>query len=341
MIIRSRAPLRIGIAGGGTDVSPFCDEYGGYVLNATINKYAYCTIEERCDGKIVFSAPDRNERVEYDSEPSLPFDGQLDLHKAVYNRIVGQFQDGQPLSFHMTTYCDAPAGSGLGSSSTLVVSMVKAYTEWLNLPLGEYDNAHLAYEIERMDAGLEGGRQDQYAAAFGGFNFMEFYKQDKVIVNPLRIKNWIINELEQSMILFYTGVSRSSGQIIQEQAANAKQKNKQSLDAMHELKADALVIKECILKGDIRLFAEFLDKSWNAKKKMAASVSNSHIDSIYNAAKAAGAYAGKVSGAGGGGFMIFIVNPVRRLEVLRALAGFNGQVMDVHFTKWGTQGWRV
>ncbi len=215
-------------------------------------------------------------------------------------RIVKQFNNNKPLSFKMITFSDAPAGSGLGSSSTLVVAILKAFEEWLNLPLGKYDLAHLAYEIERVDVGLSGGKQDQYAATFGGFNFIEFYAGDRVIVNPLRIKNRIINELENSIILYYTGISRESAKIIDEQSKNVKEKNLISLQAMHELKANALIIKEALLKGDIKKFANYLGKSWEVKKRIATIISNKYLDMVCVIAIEAGAYAAKVSGAGGG-----------------------------------------
>jgi D-glycero-alpha-D-manno-heptose-7-phosphate kinase len=341
MIFRSKAPLRLGLAGGGTDVSPYCDEYGGYVLNATIDMYAYCTIEVTTDKKVVFYAADRDEYFESESSSYLELNGYLDLHKGIYNRIVKQFNNNIPLSLRMTTYSDAPAGSGLGSSSTMVVAILKCYSEWLKLPLGDYDLAHLAYEIERIDVGLSGGRQDQYAATFGGFNFIEFYAEDRVIVNPLRIKREVINELENSIVLYYTGASRESASIIKEQIQNALMKRKTSIEAMHELKKDALIMKECVLKGDILGFAKYLGKSWEAKKKMASTISNSKIDMIYDRAIAAGAYAGKVSGAGGGGFMIFMVNPVNRLKIIRELENLEGKVLNFHFTTNGTEGWRV
>lgn len=341
MFIRSKAPLRLGLAGGGTDVSPYCDEFGGYVLNATVDMYAYCTIEPTEDNIISFYAADRNEYFESKSKQEFSLDGNLDLHKGIYNRIVRQFNQGNPLSLKVTTFSDAPAGSGLGSSSTMVVAILTAYAEWLNLPLGEYDIAHLAYEIERIDVGLSGGRQDQYAATFGGFNFIEFYAEDRVIVNPLRVKDWIINELENSIVLYYTGASRESANIINEQVKNTEQKNQKSLEAMHELKADALIMKESILKGDIIKFAQYLGKSWEAKKRMAASISNNNIDSVYEAAMNAGAYAGKVSGAGGGGFMMFMIDPTQRLSLVNALKRLDGQVMSFHFNRNGAEAWRV
>lgn len=342
MIIRAKAPLRLGLAGGGTDVSPYSDEYGGYVLNATIDMCAYTTIEVTNTPKIIFNAADQEEYFETDLTNYIDPIDSLVLHKGIYNRIIKDFNNGVPLPLKITTYSDAPAGSGLGSSSTLVVAMVKAFVELLNLPLGEYDIAHLAYQIERIDVNLSGGKQDQYAATFGGFNFIEFYQEDRVIVNPLRIKNWIINELESSMILYFTGRSRESAMIIDEQVKNTQLKNERSLEAMHELKADALLMKECILKGNIRQFAEYLGKSWNAKKRMATAISNKRIDHIYDMAINAGAFAGKVSGAGGGGFMMFMVDPINRLRVVNRLNALDGgKVMNFHFTNDGTQAWRV
>lgn len=341
MIIRSKAPLRLGLAGGGTDVSPYSEEFGGYVLNATIDMYSYCTIEVTDDGMVSFYAADREEYCEIASAEYIELNGTLDLHKGVYNRVVKQFNNSRPLSFKMTTYSDAPAGSGLGSSSTMVVTILKAFEEWLKLPMGEYDLAHLAYEIERIDVGLGGGKQDQYAATFGGFNFIEFYHTDRVVVNPLRIKNWIINELESNMILYYTGVSRESAKIIEEQSRNASERQVRSLEAMHELKADALIMKEALLKGELARFAQYLGKSWESKKRMASAISNTLIEQVYNIAMEAGACSGKVSGAGGGGVMMFCVDPVNRIEVIKALSKLDGQVMNFHFTNNGTQSWRI
>ena len=340
-IIRSRAPLRLGLSGGGTDVSPYCDEHGGAVLNATIAMYAYCTIEPLEEDKVIFVAADRDEYYEGRLNEQLKYDGLLDLHKGVYNRVVAFFNHGEPLACKVTTYSDALAGSGLGSSSTMVVAILTAFVEWLRLPLGEYEIANIAYEIERKDIGLTGGRQDQYAATFGGFNFMEFYADERVIVNPLRVKNWIIHELNSSMVLYYTGVSRSSADIIDQQIEHIKSADSQSLEATHQLKQDAYDMKESLLLGNMPRFAEILGRSWDAKRKLAAKISNKKIDDLIHKAKNAGAYAGKVSGAGGGGFIMFLVNPVEKLNMVKMLEKEPGKVVGFHFEKNGVQSWTI
>lgn len=339
-IFRARAPLRLGLAGGGTDVSPFSEEQGGFVLNATIDLYAQAILEPRDDGRIEFVAEDREETVTFDALPVLPAVGPLLLHRGIYNRIVRQFNGGRALSFKLTTFADAPAGSGLGTSSTMVVCIIQAFSEWLGLGLGEYEIAHLAFEIEREELNLAGGKQDQYAAAFGGFNFIEFGPgQDRVLVNPLRIKEWVRNELEASTVLFYTGQSRESAKIIEEQIAHTKAKSLPSLAAMAALKKDAVAMKEAILRGDLSGYADVLRRSWESKKKIAASVSNPQLDSIYNDIIDAGALAGKISGAGGGGFFMFFVPPTKRMATLRRLRNHQGEVMNFHFTQIGVQSW--
>ncbi|MCX6328773.1 MAG: dehydrogenase [Bacteroidia bacterium] len=341
MIYRSKAPLRLGLGGGGSDVSPYSDLYGGAVLNATIDQYAYCTIEETNTDSIVIHAADLDLKKRYPSLLNLPIDGHLDLQKGVYNRVIKEFGIKKPLSFNLTTYCDAPPGSGLGSSSTMVVAVLKAFTEWLNLPLGDYDMAYLAYQIERIDLGFRGGKQDQYAATFGGFNFIEFYKDDRVIVNPLRMKRWIVDELEVSMVLFYTGASRSSDKIIREQQKNTRTGKKLQIEATHRIKQNSYVMKDLLLKGDIIQFAKTLGKEWENKKKMASSITNKSIEKVYETAIKSGAYGGKVSGAGGGGFMFFTVDPLKRLNLINALNRFNGKVLNFHFSENGCQGWKI
>ena len=341
MIIRSKAPLRLGLAGGGTDVSPYSDMYGGAILNATISLYAYTTIEPRTDGKIVFSSPDAGFEEVYDSVAELPADGYFILAKVVYNRVEKDFAR-KPLSFRITSHVDSPAGSGLGTSSTLTVSLLGAFVEWLRLPLGEYDIARLAYEIERKDLALTGGKQDQYAATFGGFNFMEFLPDDKVIVNPLRIRQRVQDELAHNLLLYYTETSHVSAQIIEGQIRNVNSGKQSSIEAMHCLKRQAVQMKECLLRGDIDGLGKLLDYGWQEKKKMTSGISNPLLDDIYITAINAGATGGKVSGAGGGGFMFFYCPVTERYNVEKALTErFSGQVKRYEFTAEGLKTWTM
>ena len=341
MLIRARAPLRLGLAGGGTDVSPFCDVHGGCILNATIDRYAYAVIKTLDEPCVRFVSTDQQKTTSFPLGAELALDGELDLHKAVYQEVVRSFNGGRPIALELSTFCDAPAGSGLGSSSTLVVAMLKAFVELLNIPLDDYAQSQLAYKIERIDCNLQGGRQDQYAATFGGFNFMEFYANDRAVINPLRIKSSFICELEASLVLFYTGVSRESARIIADQSANVSSGSVVAIEAMHAIKREAMTMKECLLKGDFAGIVASMREGWESKKRSARTVSNRSIEEIYDAACAAGALAGKVSGAGGGGFMMFFAPPDKRMDLIRSLNRFEGQVSNCHFTKHGTQSWRV
>lgn len=341
MIVRSKVPLRLGLCGGGTDLSPYCDRYGGYILNATINMFVHCTIENSDNGQVKFCAADGDEVFQSKAIKKFRYDNTLDLHKGVYNRVVSDFNNGKPISVSVITYSDAPSGSGLGASSTLVVAMIKAYTELLNIPLGEYDIAHLAYEIERVDIGWSGGKQDQYAATFGGFNFMEFYENDRVIVNPLRLKHWIINELESWMVLYYTGTSRDSAKIIDKQTENTKGDNNKVIESMHMIKDVAQEMKKALIQGDMQTFAKLLGSSWEAKKQTADLISNKYIESVYECALATGAISGKISGAGGGGFMFFMVDPIKKYELMKALEKCGGRIFNFQFVQDGMKGWFV
>lgn len=338
MIYRSKAPLRIGLAGGGTDVSPYSDKFGGAILNATVSLFAYANIEPLNENKIIVTAFDRKEEQQFTLADELPIDGTLDLLKGVYNRIHKDYS--LPASgFRLSTFVDAPAGSGLGTSSTLVVAIIGAFVEWLKLPLGDYDIAHYAYQIERNDLKLSGGKQDQYAAMFGGVNFMEFYEADKVIVNPLRIKPQYLHELENNLVLYYTSTSRESAAIIDEQVKNVNNKNEKSIEAMHQLKEQARMMKEALLKGKLDEFGAILDFGFQQKRRMAHNISNGRIEEIYEAAKKSGATGGKISGAGGGGFMIFYCPGNTHHTVVEKLHQFGGEVKNYTFTKNGLSTW--
>jgi len=338
MLIRSKAPLRLGLAGGGTDVSPYSDLYGGGILNATINLYAYATIEQTDNRKIIFETADGSNVKVYDAGVIKP-EGIFDIHAGIYNRISSNYPD-KKLSFRLITSLDAPQQSGLGTSSTLAVAILGAFVEWLKLPLGEYDIAQMAYEIERFDLGMAGGKQDQYSATFGGINFMEFSK-DKVIVNPLRIKDSYLDELSHNLVLYYTDTSRLSSQIIQRQQQNVLNQDNAAIEAMHQLKNQAVMMKEALLRGNLDEIGKILDYGWKFKKQMASGITNESLDNLYKTAIKNGATGGKISGAGGGGYMFFYCPGNTRYSVIESLKQFGGHTERYEFTDDGLVTWTL
>lgn len=334
---RAKAPLRLGLAGGGTDIPAYSDRWGGACLNATINMHAFASIHPRVDGRIELGSADFGRSLELESVPELPLAGELLLLKGVYNRVVRDFNGGRPLAFSLITDANVPVGSGLGTSSAITVAVLGAFREWLRFPLGEYELARLAFDIERQDLALAGGKQDQYAATFGGVNFMEFNDGD-VIVNPLRIKQETLLELENNLLLYYTGKSRYSAAIIEEKVRGV-QASAQVVERMHRLKELAFEMKRLLLKGDLDRLGDLLDVMWQEKKRTGEHVSNELIDELYTEARGAGASGGKVSGAGGGGFVYFYCPGAAKYKVMQALSRFSGDVRRFQFTDWGLQSW--
>ena len=344
MTVRSKAPLRVGLAGGGSDVSPFCDIYGGAVLSATINLSAYCTIEEADDGIVGIDSFDADFHGEMPAGRLLPVDGGAPLVKGVINHLIrkGEGLDKVSRGFRITTWNDAPAGSGLGTSSTMVVCILDCMRKWLGLPAGPYDLAAEAYGIEREDLGFAGGRQDQYSAAFGGFSFMEFHPGGAADVRSLVLDEDVRSELETSLMLYYTGQSRSSAAIISEQQKNTSSGNEVAIEAMKRIRLSAFEMRDALLAGDMEKLARLLGLAWEDKKKMSSYVTNPMIQEAMDVAMGSGAIAGKVSGAGGGGVIMFMVDPTRRVEVSRALNGLgSGRVMPFQFSTRGSHSWFV
>lgn len=340
--VRSRAPLRLGLAGGGTDLASFSNAHGGVVLNATIDRYAYAHFCLSEGDKIVFKAMDLGAEEELDCSLDFDIKDGLCLHRAVYRYMMATYNNGRAIPVTISTTIDVPAGSGLGASSALTVALITAFAVAMQLPLGPYDVAKLAYEIERVHIGLMGGRQDQYAAAFGGFNFIEFLKGEAgVIVNPLRLRDAYLKEFESSLIICFSGQSRESADIVREQLGALNAADGSTFAAMHALKDLAVEMKTKLLDGRILEVSDILRASWLSKKQTASSVSNSAIDHLMDVAMDAGALAGKVSGAGGGGFIMLLADPEYRFSVIKALNIAGGEASSVKLTFDGAEGWAV
>jgi D-glycero-alpha-D-manno-heptose-7-phosphate kinase len=338
---RSRAPLRLGFGGGGTDIPVYSTQYGGCVLNATISMYAYSSVAPAKPGRVGIRLPVTGHIEEYDLDEMLQIrpSGPTTLVLGILQRFHREF--GRLPGMEVSAWSDAPAGSGLGASSTLAVAVCTALAESLQIPMGEYDIARMAYEIERVELSMAGGQQDQYAAAFGGINFMEFHKDGSVLVNPLRVRDAILSELESSLVLYFTGISRESARIIDDQVATVSSGAGKSMEAMHRLKDEAVSMKAYLLRGEIPLFYQAINQGWMAKKETSGSISNPKIEMLFAEAMAAGAVSAKLSGAGGGGFVMFFTQPEKRSRVVARLSELGGQVYPVSFTHTGAHHWSV
>ncbi|MBN1484092.1 MAG: GHMP kinase [Chloroflexia bacterium] len=334
MMIRSRAPLRISFAGGGTDVEPYPQERGGTVLSATIDKYAYATLIPRRNGQIRVESLDYDVVAKYNVDEKLPYDGELDLVKAVV-RTLG-YGEGMELFLHT----DAPPGSGLGASSTVVVALIGAFLHWQGRSLGDYEIAQLAYQIERVELGVQGGWQDQFAATFGGFNFIEFLGKETV-VNPLRIKRATLDELHYRLLLCYTGRTRLSARILDRQIDGYVRKREEVVAALDEIKALTLAAKNALLKGRLDEFGRLLHQGWQHKQRLADGISNPEIEALYQAGRQAGAIGGKLLGAGGGGYLLLLCPFERKHRIAQALEEAGGQVVPFNFDLRGLQTWQV
>lgn len=333
--IRAKAPLRLSFAGGGTDVAPFPAREGGRVLNATIDRYAYGSLRERADAQISIESLDLGVALHYGEDEDVRIDGQLDLVKAAIRRLG----NGRPArGFDLVLSTSAPPGSGLGSSSSLMVCLVGVLSRFFGHPMDAYETASLAWRIEREDLGLAGGMQDQYASAFGGFSFMEF-EAERTIVNPLRVPEDIVDELEASLLLCFTGATRVGGNVIDDQTSRYVAGEAGTADGLRAQKVLALEMKDALLRGRLVRFGELLDAAWHAKRGMSPLIPNRFIDDAYRVAKEAGAIGGKVTGAGGGGYMLFFAPFDKRHKVSNALAGIGADVADFAFDHRGMRTW--
>ncbi|MCI4350807.1 MAG: GHMP kinase [Thermoplasmata archaeon] len=330
-------------AGGGTDVSPYPEEKGGAVLNCTIDKYAYATLKVDRNGRGATSVHslDYNLQVHYDKPDDLVYNGELDLVKAALRVMYPTGEDGRPRdSLELFLHSDAPPGTGLGSSSTMSVALVGAFQRYLRETWTPYEMAELAYRIEREELGIKGGRQDQYAAVFGGFNFIEFNGR-RTIVNPLKIGSDVLNELAYRLLLCYTGTSHYSNDLIERQQKSYADREVNTVAALDATKQLAVDMKNELLRGNVDEMGRLLDQGWQLKKQFTTGISNPQIDAFYDKARAAGALGGKLVGAGGGGYLLLFCDFERRANVARAVNDSGGEVVDFTLVMDGVQAWPV
>ena len=339
-IYRSKVPFRISFGGGGTDMPSYTQTYTGAVINTTIRLFTHTSLQLRDDTKVTFKWINKDEFEEHAFDSELDCSYGLKLFKATHNHICKRFKI-EPIGYDIVSYQDVPTGSGLGTSSTLIVSLIGVYIELFNLPLGEYDIAEMAIQIERVELKENGGKQDQYAAAFGGFNYMEF-KGDDVIVNPLRIKDSVQDEMENNVVLYFTNFTRNSSDVLTEQVQKMKDKNKTSTLSLHALVEQAKLMKDCLIKGTIDDLGEILDYGFQQKKMLAKGISTPEIELLYKTALEAGATGGKISGAGGGGFMFFYCPNNTKYDVIKALDKLKmGYHQPFTWNKLGIRTWQI
>lgn len=339
-IYRSKVPFRISLGGGGTDIPSYTKNHIGAVINTTIRLFTHTSLQLRDDMDVAFEWVNKNEREQHSFSNELDCSYGLKLFKATHNHIFKRF-NLEPIGYDIVTFQDVPTGSGLGTSSTLIVSLIGVYQELFNLPLGEYDIADMAVQIERVELGESGGKQDQYAAAFGGWNFMEF-RGDEVIVNPLRIKDKVQDELENNIVLYFTNFTRRSSDVLEEQVRNIEEDNQTSMASLHWIANRAKLVKDCLLRGKIDELGEHLSAGFKQKTLLASGITTPEIQQMYDTAIKAGSTGGKISGAGGGGFVFFYCPDNTKYNVIRELDKLKiGYNQPFTFNKFGLRTWQI
>ena len=328
-LIRARTPLRVSFAGGGTDIREYYETHGGAVISATIAKYNYVTLRPRDDNK--FRIREENFGIDYSGYINKTHHN-TDKSK-FFNAIMKHFSP--KIGFDIMTHSDVVYGSGLGSSSAMIVALVGAFNTWLNLNMGTYELAETAYKIERQDLAIEGGKQDQYAATFGGFNFMEFSRSN-VVINQMRLKRSTIYDLQFRTLLVNTGSTRLSSHIIKTQKTRLS--DQKILDHYDKIKSLAIEIKNVLYKDQIDELGPLLAEEWSHKKLLSPGISNKAIDTIFKLAKKYGAIGGKLLGAGGGGYALLVTNEEHRYKLMTALSK-KYEVNAVEFVPSGLEVW--
>jgi len=327
-MIITRTPVRISFGGGGTDIPGFYEEHGGAVVSITINKYFYSFYNPRDDEKIQMISSDFQSLLSVDDFYSLKFGEGFDIPSAVIKHF--RLYHG----FDLFTASEIPPGSGLGSSGAVTVNMVRLCSKLKNETMTQRQIAEDAFFIQRQILNLPIGKQDEYAAAYGGLNFLEFSEKE-VSVNPIQIDPDTKKSLEKNLLLFFTKKTRQASTILQRQEDSIKGKDTSIIEAMIEVKNNAYHIKEALEVGDLKRFGSLLDQAWNSKKKMSPEISNDYLDRIYEIASQNGALGGKIAGAGGGGYFMFYCEEEKQENLKNAMASEKLAFLDFNFSDKG------
>jgi D-glycero-alpha-D-manno-heptose-7-phosphate kinase len=327
-----RSPVRISFGGGGTDLPSYYARFGGAVLSTAINKYFYTILQKRTDGKIQVISSDLRIAETWHDIACLPVKGgQLEIPLSVIKELECS------VSMDLFLASEILPGTGLGSSASVCVGVLKTLASYLDLRLSKYQLAERAFHIARDVLGKPVGKQDEYAAAFGGLNFITFDCDGTVHVEPLMLRPDVFRELQSSLMLFFTGAARDSSHILQEQEKVTLAGNGVVLESMHQIHGTAAQMRDALLKGNFRAFATLLHEGWEAKKKVSERISNPLIDEAYSIALQSGALGGKITGAGGGGFLLLFCEERHQVRVREAMARLNIRQMSFEFDLTGAQ----
>jgi len=311
-MIISKAPVRLSFGGGGTDLPAYYEHHGGAVLSVTIDKYFYCVLETTGDAPVEIVSSDYQLHQRLPDMGRVTLTGALKIPKAVLRHF------GVERGVYMALKGDVPTGSGLGLSGAVTVSLVQAVATFKGLDLSKAELARIASEVEIGALGRPIGMQDQYAAAYGGLNFMTF-SRDGVEVSPVVLPEGVLSGLERRLLLFHTGASRDSASILSGQKQATEENNAEVIAALDALKGQASRMRDALLAGDLDGFGRLLAEAWDFKKNLAKNITNPDIDGYYAAALAKGALGGKITGAGGGGFLLLYCPPERQADVIEEL----------------------
>ncbi len=328
----TRSPVRISFGGGGTDLPAYYEQFGGAVLSTAINKYFYTVLRKRGDGKIQVISSDLRTLETWENIAAMSVERSgLEIPLAVVKEL------GKNISVDLFLASEIPPGTGLGSSASVCVNVLKALSAYLHLPLSKYDLAERAFHTARNVLGNPVGKQDEYAAVFGGLNYIRFEREGGVTVEPVELESALLGELEQNLMLFFTGATHQSQTILQEQEESTRKDRGAALESLHAIAALADRMRMTLEDGDLHTFGQLLDEGWQAKKKISGKISSDQIDALYRIAKENGAVGGKITGAGGGGFLLLYCEPSHQDAVRSALAAVGAREMTFQFDARGAQ----